>query len=55
MWIALGLLVVFCGLAVKTIDPGKIRLLVMVLLGGFAFRIVLSAARSRYDEDDGLE
>jgi hypothetical protein len=31
MWIALGLLVIFCGLAVKTIDPGKIRTVVMGL------------------------
>ena len=51
MWIALGLLVIFCGLAVKTIDPGKIRMLVFVLLGGFALRILLTAGR-QYDEEE---
>ena len=45
MWIALGLLVVFCGLAVKTMDPGKVRTVVLLLLGFFAVRIVLTAVR----------
>ncbi len=53
MWIALLVLAALAGLAWITLDPGRIRLLVMVLLGGFAFRIVLTAARSRYDEDEG--
>jgi hypothetical protein len=47
MWIALGLLVIFCGLAVKTIDPGKIRTVVLVLLAFFAVRIVLMGLASR--------
>jgi hypothetical protein len=47
MWIALGFLVVFCGLAVKTIDPGKIRTVVLVLLAFFAVRIVLMGLASR--------
>jgi hypothetical protein len=47
MWIALGLLLVFCGLAVKTIDPGKIRAVVLVLLAFFAVRIVLMGLASR--------
>jgi hypothetical protein len=47
MWIALGFLVVFCGLAVKTIDPGKIRTVVLVLLALFALRIVLMGLASR--------
>jgi hypothetical protein len=46
-WIALGLLVVLAGLAVKTIDPGKARSVVLLLLGFFALRIVLTAAASR--------
>ena len=46
-WIALGLLVALAGLAVKTIDPGKVRLVVLLLLGFFALRIVLTAAASR--------
>jgi hypothetical protein len=47
MWVALGLLVVFCGLAVKTIDPGKIRTVVLVLLAFFAVRIALMGLASR--------
>jgi hypothetical protein len=47
MWMALGLLVVLCGLAVKTIDPGKIRTVVFVLLAFFAVRIVLTGPASR--------
>jgi hypothetical protein len=46
-WIALGLLAALAGLAVKTIDPGKVRSVVLVLLGFFALRIVLTATASR--------
>ena len=46
-WIALGLLLVLCGLAVKTIDPGRVRSVVLLLLGFFALRIVLTASASR--------
>jgi hypothetical protein len=47
MWMSLGLLLVFCGLAVKTLDPGRIRSVVLLLLGFFAVRIVLAAVASR--------
>jgi hypothetical protein len=47
MWMALGLLVVLCGLAVKTIDPGKIRTVVLLLLAFFALRIVFTGLASR--------
>jgi hypothetical protein len=46
-WIALGLLVALAGLAVKTIDPGKVRSVVLLLLGIFAMRIVFTASTSR--------
>jgi hypothetical protein len=46
-WIALGLLVALAGLAVKTIDPGKVRSVVLLLLFFFALRIALTAAASR--------
>jgi hypothetical protein len=49
--IALALLVVLAALAWRTIDPGRVRTLVLVLLGGFALRIALTAGRSRYDEE----
>jgi len=46
-WIALALLVVLSALAVKTIDPGRVRSVVLLLLGFFALRIVLTAIASR--------
>ena len=47
MWISLALLAVLCGLAVATIDAGKVRSLVLVLLGFFAVRILLAGFASR--------
>jgi hypothetical protein len=46
---ALAGLAAIALLAWFTLDPGKIRLVVMILLGGFALRIALTA-RARYDE-----
>jgi hypothetical protein len=46
-WIALGLLAALAGLALKTIDPGKVRSVVLLLLVFFALRIVLTALASR--------
>jgi hypothetical protein len=46
-WIALALLVALAGLTVKTIDPGKVRLVVLLLLGIFGLRIALTASASR--------
>ena len=46
-WVALAMLVVLAGLAVKTIDPGKVRSVVLLLLGVFALRIALTASASR--------
>ncbi len=44
-------------LAWETLDPGTVRWLVMVLLGGFALRIVLThgsrdEAGTRYDSEE---
>jgi hypothetical protein len=47
MWMALAMLLVLCGLAVKTIDPGKVRTVVLLLLGFFALRILLTGFASR--------
>ena len=47
MWVGLALLVMLCGLAVKTMDPGKVRSVVLLLLGFFALRMVLIAFASR--------
>ena len=47
MWMALAMLLVLCGLTVKTIDPGKVRTVVLLLLGFFALRIVLTGFASR--------
>ncbi|HEX3661543.1 MAG TPA: hypothetical protein VHU89_08925 [Acidobacteriaceae bacterium] len=39
--LALASLAALAALAWTTLDPGRVRLLVVVLLGGFAFRISL--------------
>ena len=47
--VALAGLAILALLAWQTMDPGKVRMLVFVLLGGFALRIALTNGRSRYD------
>jgi hypothetical protein len=47
MWISLALLAMIGGLAFKTIDPGKFRTLVLLLLSIFAVRIALAGFASR--------
>ena len=47
MWVSLGLLLVLFGLTAKTIDPGKVRSLVLLLLGFFVLRVVLTGFASR--------
>jgi hypothetical protein len=49
-WVSLAILAGLAGLAWTTIEPGKIRLVVWVLLASFALRIVLTALASRYDD-----
>jgi hypothetical protein len=48
--VALAFLAVLAALAWYTMDPGKIRLVVMILLGGFALRIALTAGTRSDDE-----
>jgi len=50
---AVALLVLggLAALAWGTMDAGKVRMLVFVLLGGFALRILLTAGR-QYDEEE---
>jgi hypothetical protein len=50
--VALAVLAVLAALAWRTMDAGKTRNLVFVLLGGFALRIALTAGHSRYDEEE---
>ncbi len=40
------------ALAWFTLEPGKIRLVSLLILGMFLFRVVMHAARSRYDEEE---
>jgi hypothetical protein len=47
MWIALAFLACLSILSVKTIDPGRVRMVVLILLGVFAVRIVLAGMASR--------
>ena len=50
--LALAGLAVLATLAWYTMDAGKVRMLVMVLLGGFALRIALTARGSQADADE---
>jgi hypothetical protein len=52
-WIALAVLASLAGLAWSTMEPGRIRLVVLVLIASFALRIVLTPSGSRYDEKQG--
>ena len=47
MVVALAALAVFAVLVWSTMEPGKMRSLTWVLLGFFAFRVMLERARSR--------
>ena len=49
--VALLVLAALAGLAWSTMDAGKVRMLVFVLLGGFALRVLLTAGR-QYDEEE---
>ena len=49
-WVALAVLGILGLLAWQTLDPGRTRTVVLVVLGAFAFRILLTPRRSRYDE-----
>jgi hypothetical protein len=49
--VALVGLTFVAGLAWSTLEPGKVRLVVLVVLAGFAIRIALTHDRSRYDEE----
>jgi len=53
--VALAGLAILALLAWQTMDPGKVRMLVFVLLGGFALRIALTNGRSRYDVEEHPE
>ena len=46
-WIALAILAGLACLAWGTIEPGRVRSVVLVLLAAFALRIVLTASSSR--------
>jgi hypothetical protein len=49
--VALLVLAVLAALAWSTIDPGKVRMLVLVLLGGFGLRVLLTSGRRNEDAD----
>ncbi|HSY72462.1 MAG TPA: hypothetical protein VK798_09470 [Alloacidobacterium sp.] len=52
--VALLVLAALAGLAWSTMDAGKVRMLVFVLLGGFALRVLLTSGR-RYDEEENSQ
>jgi hypothetical protein len=47
MWIALFSLGLLAVLAWQTMEPGKFQSLTWILLGFFAFRVILGRRRSR--------
>ncbi len=49
--LALAFLALLAVLAWYTLDPGRIRLVVMILLGGFALRIALTAGAPRHEDE----
>jgi hypothetical protein len=54
--LALAFLALLAALAWYTMDTGKIRLVVMILLGGFALRVALTAGTPRDDlEGEGRQ
>jgi hypothetical protein len=54
-FVALAGLAILAVLAWQTMDAGRIRMLVFVLLAGFAVRIALTSGRSRYDVEEPSE
>jgi len=52
--VALLVLAALAGLAWSTMDAGKVRMLVFVLLGGFALRVLLTTGR-QYDEEENSQ
>ena len=53
--VAGGMLLALMALAWFTLDPGKVRLVALLILGMFLFRVVIHTARSRYDEEEREE
>jgi hypothetical protein len=51
--IAIGLLALLAGAAWKTMEPGRTRLVVLLVLGGFALRILLAARSADAGSSDG--
>jgi hypothetical protein len=53
--VALAALAVLAAIAWQMLDPGRVRNVVWILLGGFALRIVLTPGRPRYDNEESPE
>ena len=53
--VAGGMLLGLMALAWFTLDPGRVRLVAVLILGMFLFRVVIHTARSRYDEEEREE
>jgi len=50
MWVASGTLLGLMALAWFTMEADKIRIVVLIVLGLFLFRVVMHGLRSRYDK-----
>jgi hypothetical protein len=53
--VAAGILVGLMALAWFTLDPGRVRLVAVLILGMFLFRVVIHTVRSRYDDGEREE
>ncbi len=53
--IALGVLALLAVLAWQTMEPGRWRNFVWLVLAFFAFRVFIGALRSRYDREDAQQ
>jgi hypothetical protein len=53
--VSLSVIAVLAVLAWQTMEPGRFQQITWLLLGFFAFRIVLTHLRSRYSRDGEFE
>ena len=49
MWVALLVIAALAGAAWRTMEPGKYRSLCWILLGFFAFRVILGKLKAESD------
>jgi hypothetical protein len=53
--LTLAVLSILAVLVWKTMEPGKFQYLAWILLGFFAFRVVIMSLSARYSKDEGAK